>query len=84
MFTIFAVYGVLPLVIYNILSIAFYVLMPFLIHRKKLTQFVLLTYFEINIHMGLAVPMVGWDSNSPFLALWFSCSIANTSAGRLS
>ncbi|MDY6392671.1 MAG: GGDEF domain-containing protein [Bacilli bacterium] len=69
MITIFAIYGVLPLLIYNILSIAFYVFMPFLIHRKKLTLFVLLTYFEINIHMGLAVPMVGWDSGFQFTLL---------------
>lgn len=62
MYLIFSAYSVEPMARFNIFSMIFYVVMLVLIYMDMLTAFVLATFMEINIHMGLAVYYVGWNS----------------------
>lgn len=61
MILIFFFCGVVPMVYVNIGSIAFYGVMIFLIVRKHYAAFVIATYVEINVHMGLAIVYTGWN-----------------------
>ena len=62
MFFIFRRYGVMPMAAFNIFSVLFYIGMIILIRRKHLRLFVILSYMEILVHMGLAVYFTGWNS----------------------
>ncbi|MBO7664189.1 MAG: GGDEF domain-containing protein [Clostridia bacterium] len=60
MFLLFSKYQITPLVWENAFSILFYVGMILLIRFGKLKAFVISTFLEITIHMGLAVYFTGW------------------------
>ena len=62
LFFIFKKYDVLPMVYVNLFSMVFYCAMFCLIHRGHLHAFVIATYLEICIHMGLAEYFTGWNS----------------------
>lgn len=59
MFVVFLLCGVTPMAVFNAFSILFYIVMLVLIHRQKLTWFVILTFLEILAHMGFAVYFTG-------------------------
>ena len=59
---IFKKFHVTPMVYFNIFSVAFYITMLFLIHKEMLLTFVISTFLEICLHMGLAVYYTGWDA----------------------
>ena len=62
MLAMFTVYGVTPMMYFNIFSVVFFISMFFLINRGALNAFVVCTYLEIFAHMTLAVFYVGWDA----------------------
>lgn len=62
MLYVFALYGVTPMAYFNVFSVTFYIVMLFLIHGDHLHAFVVATFLEINLHMGLAVVFTGWGS----------------------
>ena len=62
MLAIFNACGVTPMACFNIGIILFYVGMLVLIHREHFRPFVILTFFEICLHMSCAVVCVGFDS----------------------
>ena len=55
--------GVVPMCFFNLGSIAFYFGMMFLIHYDHLHAFVVASFLEICIHMGLAEFFTGWNSD---------------------
>lgn len=59
---IFMKFHVTPMTVFNVFSVAFYVTMLFLIHKALFLPFVIGTYLEICLHMGLAVYFTGWDA----------------------
>ena len=59
---IFKKFHVTPMIYFNIFSVAFYITMLFLIHKEMLVSFVISTFLEICLHMGLAVYYTGWDA----------------------
>ena len=62
MLIIFSVCVVIPMIYVNIFSILFYVAMILLIRKSLLTVFAVATFFEINIHMLLAIIFTGWGA----------------------
>lgn len=54
---------VTPMVYVNLCSIAFYSFMFVLIYYNRLHAFVLSTFLEICVHMGLAEYFTGWNSD---------------------
>lgn len=62
MLIIFAICGVTPMIYINVGSVIFYGIMVFLIHKSHLTLFSIATYFEIAIHMALAIIFTGWSA----------------------
>lgn len=54
--------GVIPMSRINVVSILFYLVMLGLIHKERLLLFVVLTFFEICVHMCAAIAFVGFDS----------------------
>ncbi|MCZ8518996.1 GGDEF domain-containing protein [Paenibacillus caseinilyticus] len=54
--------GVLPMVIYNALSTAFFIGSFLFLLQKRPTLWALLLHFEIRLHMVLASVMVGWGT----------------------
>ncbi len=62
MLFIFWKYHVMPMMVFNIFSVSFYLMMLFFIYREWLMSFVIGTYLEICLHMGLAVYYTGWDA----------------------
>jgi hypothetical protein len=63
MLCIFRQSGVMPMCAVNLCSIAFYCAMLFLIHRDCLRGFVVASFLEICLHMGLAEYYTGWNSD---------------------
>lgn len=63
MLCIFWQSGVMPMCAVNLCSIAFYCAMLFLIHRDHLRGFVVASFLEICLHMGLAEYYTGWNSD---------------------
>ena len=61
MLALFARYQVLPMAGFNIFSITFYMAMILLIRKGHLFSFVIATFLEVCMHMGLAVFFTGWD-----------------------
>ena len=61
MFFLFHSFGVTPMARFNVFSMAFYLVMPVLIHRESFRAFVILVYIEVVLHMTLAVYFVGWE-----------------------
>jgi len=59
---IFNIFHVTPMMVFNIFSVAFYLMMLLLIHKEWLLSFVISTFLEICLHMGLAVYYTGWDA----------------------
>lgn len=57
----------------NIVSIIFYAAGFIALKSGKITSYILAVYFEIMIHMFLAVVSMGWDCG---FQLYFICSIA--------
>lgn len=62
MLILFAFCRVTPMVWTNAASILFYVGMEFLICRGKQKAFVIATFLEIVIHMGVTVFFIGWGA----------------------
>ncbi|MBR1842622.1 MAG: GGDEF domain-containing protein [Oscillospiraceae bacterium] len=58
---VFLVCGVYPLAYFNIFSILFYCASMFVIQRKLFRFFVISSFFEICVHMGLAIILCGWN-----------------------
>lgn len=63
LFYIFKTSDVIPMCYVNLCSIAFYFVMMFFIHHDKLHVFVVATFLEICVHMGLAEFYTGWNSD---------------------
>lgn len=61
MIILFAVNSVTPMFRFNIFSIIFYILTLIIIHKGYLRFFVIGTYYEVLLHMTLAVIFTGWD-----------------------
>lgn len=62
MIVLFGAFGIKPMFYFNIFSIAFYIASLYVIHRGWFPLFVLSTYFEVILHMTLAVLVTGWDA----------------------
>lgn len=59
---IFRHYDVTPMIYINLISIVFYFVMLYLVCLDRLHAFVIATFLEISVHMGLAEYYVGWNS----------------------
>ena len=59
---IFRHYDVTPMIYMNLISIVFYFVMLYLVCLDRLHAFVIATFLEISVHMGLAEYYVGWNS----------------------
>lgn len=62
MIVMFGLLGVKPMFYFNIFSVAFYAASVYVIHKAWFRVFVCSTYFEVVLHMSLAVLTTGWDS----------------------
>ena len=58
--------GVIPMVRFNIFSIAFYILMLFVVYKGWLPFYTYAVYTEVALHMTLAVILTGWGSGFQF------------------
>ena len=63
MFFIFRLCAVMPMAYINVFSTAFYCVMLILIYCGHLHAFVVSTFLEICVYMGLAETLVGWNSD---------------------
>ncbi len=61
MFVIFQACGVFPMACFNVASILFYIWMLYLVSREYFRPLVLLTFFEICVHMFAAIVCVGFN-----------------------
>ena len=62
MLIMFSTYGVVPMVRFNWFSIVFYLFCLILIRKNRIYEFVLLSYFEVLLHMCLAICYTGWEN----------------------
>ena len=62
MLILFTLCGVMPMIYVNVGSVIFYGIMIFLIRRSHFTLFAIATYFEIAVHMALAIIFTGWSA----------------------
>ena len=63
LFYLFKISGVMPMCYVNIGSILFYCIMLAVVRLNQLHGFVVATYFEICLHMGLAEYYTGWNND---------------------
>lgn len=73
LFAFFLMLNVSLMTYVNIVSIIFYAAGFLALKSGKITSYILSVYFEIMIHMFLAVLSMGWDCG---FQLYFICSIA--------
>ncbi len=62
MLVIFFLFHVIPMVVVNCLSIFFYIASMQLVSKEYFKKYIISIFLEVQIHMGLAVFFVGWDS----------------------
>ena len=62
LFTMFYLCKVMPMAAFNVLSILFYGYYALTMNIKKSPRFIYYAYYEVIIHMSLAVFFVGWDA----------------------
>jgi len=73
LFTFFVAFGVTVMVYVNVLSILTYALGFYGLKTGRITQYILIVYLEIMLHMFLVIICLGWGYG---FQLYFICSIA--------
>jgi diguanylate cyclase (GGDEF)-like protein len=58
---IFWLNGVMPMTVFNIFSVVFYLFSLILVRKEKMLEFTVAVYLEILAHMTCAVYFVGWN-----------------------
>ena len=69
-------FGIRPMYIFNIFSVALYIFLPILLYRERYSMFVQIMHLEVVIHMTLAIYYVGWNSGFQIAMLGFNIYLA--------